>query len=32
LEKYSRKQTSEEYLVLLESRLGHKPQETAMAA
>jgi colanic acid biosynthesis glycosyl transferase WcaI len=32
LEKYSRKQTSEEYLLLLESRLGHKPQATAMAA
>jgi glycosyltransferase involved in cell wall biosynthesis len=32
LQKYSRNQTSEEYLALLKSLLGHKPQETAMAA
>jgi glycosyltransferase involved in cell wall biosynthesis len=32
LEKYSRQQTAEEYLLLLESRFGPKLQETAMAA
>jgi colanic acid biosynthesis glycosyl transferase WcaI len=32
LEKYSRKQTSEEYLVLLKSLSGHSPAEAVMAA